>query len=170
MTNCTPGTKDMNQAEPQAYLTLTELKADLAVVDVSAAKLETLGFRALDGAALAKQADDPVLAKKLRSSKVYRVSDLPRIRAAIARAMNCAAGESFVVGNLISLAPKYLPAGYSMTLQSSPAGHTLSLQYPDGKTVPVNCTPPISSCIKSAIECARADAAIQRKHEKNGAQ
>lgn len=157
----------MPEPLPEAYLSITEVQALLAVVPITAAHLERLGFRALNGAVLAKQANDPVLAKKLRTAKLYRASDVPRIRAAIARAMGCAAGESYVLGNLLSIAPQYLPAGYSISLQASPAGHSLSLQYPDGKTAPVNCTPPISSCIRSAIECARADAAVHRKREKN---
>lgn len=151
---------------PEAFLTLAELNRELGTVSLNGSQLQALGFKGINGAELSKQIDDPYFARKFRAAKLYRLSDVPRIRAAIARAMRCNTGESYVIGNLLSIAPRYLPAGYSVTLQASPAGHTLSLSYPDGKSAPVNCaTAPLSNCLKSAIECARAHASNAAKEK-----
>lgn len=141
---------------PDDYMTLQELNSHLSVCAVTANRLSQLGFHGIKGGEMSKQIADIQTARKFRSATLYKHSDFQRIKAAIARALNCAAGESYAVGDLMLIAPKCMPPGYSVVLTASATGHTLQLGYPGGTTNNVDCGPPLSSALKSAIECGRA--------------
>lgn len=142
------------------YLTLDEVNKAIPAVSFSTSQLATLGFPAVKGSEVSKQLDDPDAARRYRSAMLYLRDDLPRIRAAIAASMQCGQGEAFSVGDLIAQAQQDLPPGYAMRIEVSQAGISLKALYPDATVpMPVNVDRSLSSCIKTLIQCANADAA-----------
>lgn len=149
-----------------SYLNLTELNARLVNCSVNAQQLARLGFIGVKGAEVCKLVDCPEFTRKYRSAVLYKHSDVPAIKAAIARDLGCPESEAWAIGKALRNAQKRIPSGYSLVVQVSQAGRQVHIEPPNHKPLAVPSEQPLSRSIASALGCARALAASQLRTER----
>lgn len=153
--------------DPDSYLNLTELNARLVNCCVTAKQLARMGFIGIKGAEVCKLVDCPEFTRKYRSAVLYKHSDMPAIKAAIAQELGSPEGEAWATGVALRTAQKRIPAGYSLVLRVSQSGRQVHIEPPNSKRkLLVPSEQPLSRSVASATECARALAASQLRIER----